>query len=285
MGPAGEYVRALGELVAPVIVRVRQTAPGVLRVRVSGDANEAPHAIELVQRMLGTGRQTPVFDRGAAQIPWLCELAARMRGVRAPRYPSLWEACANAIVFQQISLYAATAILRRTIIALGEPVRSDGIELYRFPDEATLLAANDETLRVAGLSSAKIATLRRVAQALLSGALSEAMLEQRPSAAAVALLSGIKGIGPWTATVILLRGLGRLDVFPAKDSGVVRSLTALAGGPVDIPATLQMLGSERGMLYYHLLLARLEASGRLRDCSRYASGGMSVDVDDCTRMT
>jgi DNA-3-methyladenine glycosylase II len=64
--------------------------------------------------------------------------------------------------------------------------------------------------------------------------------------------------------VILLRGLGRLDVFPANDSSVARNLTLL-GGPaaLDVETLLDTLGPERGMLYYHLLLGRLENRGDL----------------------
>jgi DNA-3-methyladenine glycosylase II len=106
--------------------------------------------------------------------------------------------------------------------------------------------------------------LRRVADALGAGALDEAQLEKLPSSDAAALLRSIKGIGPWTAVVILLRGLGRLDVFPANDTSVARNLT-LVGGPasLDVETLLDTLGPERGMLYYHLLLGRLEARGGL----------------------
>ena len=89
-------------------------------------------------------------------------------------------------------------------------------------------------------------------------------MEECPSPEAAALLRRIKGIGPWTAAVILLRGLGRLDVFPANDTSVARNL-ALVGGSArrDVVAVLEALGPERGMLYYHLLLARLDAAAGL----------------------
>ena len=71
-----------------------------------------------------------------------------------------------------------------------------------------------------------------------------------------------KGIGPWTAAVIALRGFGRLDVFPMNDSGVARSLRELSGDPaVDADAILARLCHQRGMLYYHLLIGRLAARG------------------------
>ncbi|MFZ1126537.1 MAG: hypothetical protein WAN59_15490, partial [Candidatus Baltobacteraceae bacterium] len=203
------------------------------------------------------------FTRRAARVAWLRALARRMRGVKPPRYPTLWEACVNAVVFQQISLLAASAILRRVIEALGTPLEADGARLYAFPGIASFLDAAEGTLRAAGLSSGKVATLRRVGEALAGGKLDEAMLEERSSPAASELLCALKGVGRWTAAVVLLRGLGRLDVFPADDSGAARGLAALGGDGVDLPAALATLGDQRGMLYYHLLLARLEASGDL----------------------
>ena len=138
------------------------------------------------------------------------------------------------------------------------------IALHAFPSAESLRVADDDILLAAGLSANKLATLRRVADALLSGSLDEAMLEERPSPDAAEILCRIKGIGPWTATVILLRGLGRLDVFPMNDSSVARNLAFVAGAAaVDIGRVLTALGPQRGMLYYHLLLARLDVRGEI----------------------
>jgi DNA-3-methyladenine glycosylase II len=83
-----------------------------------------------------------------------------------------------------------------------------------------------------------------------------------PTTELLAQLATQRGIGPWTAAVIALRGFGRLDLFPMNDSGVARAIRDLSGGiAVDVPALLVQLGEQRGMLYYHLLLARLAARG------------------------
>jgi DNA-3-methyladenine glycosylase II len=148
--------------------------------------------------------------------------------------------------------------------AFGANGAYEEIPLHAFPEPGAILAASEAELRSTGLSASKAAALRRIAEALTSGALDEAMLEERTSVDAARLLCEIKGIGPWTAAVILLRGLGRLDVFPANDSGIARSAAAIAdGAPIDLPAALETLGDQRGMLYYHFLLARLEARGEL----------------------
>lgn len=262
--PDGQYARALGGSHEPVLARVTQVNPRTLAVTLRGHEAAPGRALALLRRMLGVDRDLTPFDRGAAGIPWLQPLVARMRGVKPPRYPTLWEACANAIVFQQLSLSAASAIMRRLVIDLGSPFEDEGVTLRAFPTAASVEGAEDRVLRAAGLSAGKLMTLRRVSDALAAGTLDEAMLEERSSPEAAALLRRIKGIGPWTAAVILLRGLGRLDVFPVNDTSVARNLAIVTGAaPVDIGGVLDALHPQQGMLYYHLLLARLESRGDL----------------------
>jgi DNA-3-methyladenine glycosylase II len=260
--PDGAYVRWLGD--GPEVIRVWQPSPDTLSVEIEGDRREHPRLLAQVRRMLGVEVDLTRFYHSASQVEWLHPLVRRMQGVRPPRYPTVWEACVNAIVFQQISLHAASAIMSRFIRGLSEPVERNGARLYRFPSAEQFLGAPDSLLRSAGLSAGKLATLRRVADALGAGVLDEPQLERLPSPNAAALLQSIKGIGPWTAVVILLRGLGRLDVFPANDTSVARNLR-LVGGPaaLDVETLLDTLGPDRGMLYYHLLLGRLEARGDL----------------------
>jgi DNA-3-methyladenine glycosylase II len=268
--PDGQYVRVIAGARRPVVVRVKQECPDSIVVTIDGAAGEHARALALVRRILGVDRDLTHFDRAAARMEWLRPLALRMRGVKPPRYPSLWEAFVNAIAFQQVSLHAASAIVRRLITTLDHAIESEGTLSYVFPSAEQVLGAEDGLLRATGLSASKLATLRRAGEALASGMLDEAMLEERSSADAVALLRRIKGIGPWTATVILLRGLGRLDVFPMNDTSVARNLALVAGSTaLDVGRILEALGPQRGMLYYHLLLARLEARGELEhrvDC-------------------
>lgn len=272
--PAGEYLRALEGKHGAVVVRATQTKPDALNVTIEGAAAEHARALALVRRTLGVDRDVSGFDRAASRVPWLKPLVHRLHGVKPPRYPSLWEAFVNVVVFQQVSLKAASTIVTRLIVALGTEVKRQGVAMYVFPSAERVLDAKDAVLRGAGLSPNKLATLRRAGDALLSGDLDEAMLEALPSAEAAEVLQRIKGVGPWSATVILLRGLGRLDVFPGKDTSVMHNLSLVTGSaPRDIKGTIEHLGAERGMLYYYLLLARLEASGKLGAPSQPESEG------------
>ncbi|HVA34285.1 MAG TPA: hypothetical protein VNG31_09065 [Candidatus Baltobacteraceae bacterium] len=254
VAPDGSYYRALRDAKGTTVVRVRQIAPDRLEVATTGAGGD--RWLPAIVRMLGTQTDLSQWYEAVTHTPWLHRLSQILRGLKPPRYPSLWEACAHAVVFQQISIHAAGAIMRRAVEALGEPVVVDGIACIPFPEPDRWLQADESVLRAAGLSQNKVAHLRAVAAGIAQGAVDEAAIELLPTEQASQALREIRGIGPWSAAVILLRGLGRLDTFPLRDSGVARSMAFLAGEGADIDGLLDSLGPARGMLYYHLLLGR-----------------------------
>ncbi len=252
----GAYLRAFALNGNAAVLRVTQRDTATLRVQAAG--MRAERAIGLCTRMLGTDIDLRQWNRRAAAIPWVARLARALRGLKPPRYPTLWEACAHAIVFQQISIFAAAAIMQRVVMSLSEPITIEDLTLRPFPTPATLLRAHDRTLRAAGLSANKVGHLRAVAEELAHGDVTEKEIGRLPTLQATERLVRLRGIGPWSAAVVLLRGFGRLDTFPLRDSGVARTAALLSGDSnVDLDAVLDALGPTRGMLYYHLLLGRL----------------------------
>jgi DNA-3-methyladenine glycosylase II len=255
----GTYFRAFDDERGAALIAVRQSGADSIEVR--GAGRDAERFFPTVARMLGAQADLTLWYERSERIAWLHRLAEAFTGVKPPRYATLWEACAHAIVFQQISIHAAGAIMRRVIEALGTPFEAGGARSIPFPLPHVWLEAREELLRGAGLSRNKVAHLRSVAAAFADGTIDARRIESLPTVEAAAALVAVRGIGPWSAAVILLRGLGRLDTFPMRDSGVARSLALLAGEPVDLDFVLETLGPSRGMLYYHLLL------GRIRDLS------------------
>lgn len=254
----GIYRRAIESGDHVNVIEVRQRSNTALAVRIGGAAPR--EILPLVGRMLGTSVDLREWHSRAGRFAWLAALRDELRGLAPPRYPTLWEALAHAIVFQQISIHAAASIMRRLVEGLALPVMAAGVPVYPFPSAQRLLDAPPEMLKRAGLSANKIAHLRAAANALADGTIDESQLEQIPSEQAAGMLQRVRGIGPWSAAVVLLRGLGRLDVFPQNDSGVARSIRLLSGDPhIDAQAVLDALGPARGMLYFHLLLGRLRA--------------------------
>lgn len=260
----GTYRRLLGDPLRPTLLTVAQTAPDALTVRLQGPAAKRLDPAALADRMLGAQRDLSAFYAGAARFAWLQRIARGARGVKPPRYPSLWETVCNAVVYQQVSIHAAGAILRRVIERYAFPLELGDARVYPFPAPETLREADPVELRDLGLSANKIVALKATARALEAGELVEDALEGLPTPALLETLVAHKGIGPWTAAVIALRGFGRLDVFPMNDSGVAKSLRALTGDPDVRPEpVLAALAPQQGMLYYHLLLGRLHAGGEI----------------------
>jgi DNA-3-methyladenine glycosylase II len=129
------------------------------------------------------------------------------RGARPPlrkREPG-FDGLAGIIVSQQLSTASAGAIWARL--------------KARFPtlSPEAVAAASDEDLRAAGLSAPKMRTLRAIAAAVAEGALPLERLGDMEADEAHACLTGVKGIGPWTADIYLLFCLGHADAFPAGD--------------------------------------------------------------------
>lgn len=252
----GVYFRAVHDAGRTVALSVRTIRPGFLELR--STARQAERYVPLIEKMLGLHAGARGWKRRAANFPWLARLSGALAGLRPPRYPTLWEALAHAIVFQQISIHAAGAIMRRTVEALSPELDVEGVRMRAFPTGEQFLEAGVDRLRRCGLSLNKAGHLCGCARALADGRVSAAAIEELPTEDAIALLTTLPGIGRWSASVVMLRGFGRLDTFPRGDSGVARALRELSGDPgIDEDELLSALGPVRGMLYFYLLLGRL----------------------------
>jgi DNA-3-methyladenine glycosylase II len=252
----GRYLRALRAGDEVSVIEVRQPASDRLAVRIGGRG--APARLPVVATMLGVNADLREWCHRVKPIPWLARLAAQLCGLRPPRYPDLWEALCHAIVFQQLSIAAGAAIMDRFVRRFSAPVDASGVRLYPFPCPRDIARAPARALHSVGLSRMKAAYLRTAAHGVLSGAIDEQRIAALPSEAALDELQALPGIGRWSAAVVLLRGFGRLDVFPPKDSGASRSMKLLSSNPaIDADDLLDSLNGVRGMLYFHLLLGTL----------------------------
>jgi DNA-3-methyladenine glycosylase II len=124
---------------------------------------------------------------------------------------SPFEALLEAILYQQLHANAARAILGRLLSLFGD--------LHPQPEQ--LLAVPDEMLRAAGLSQGKLLSLRDLAAKTLDGTVPPlATIRRLSDAEIVERLSQVRGIGTWTAEMLLMFRLGRPDVFPGTDYGI-----------------------------------------------------------------
>lgn len=121
--------------------------------------------------------------------------------------------------------------------------------------------AEEVDLKSIGYSWAKARSIIEIAREIVSGPLKDSDFELLTDAAALERLQRLRGVGRWTGEYILLRGLGRLDVFPADDAGGRNSLMRWLGlrHKLDYAAIHEIIASwrpYRGMLFFFLMLDR-----------------------------
>lgn len=265
------YRRVLAPGVQPVEVEVSQTAAGrkpVLQVTVHGQrlTPRTRRYIEaLLDQMLGLSIDLSPFYELAATDRRLSALIRPFVGFKPPRLGSVFEALVNGIACQQLSLIVGITLLNRLSTAFGPTIGEE----HGFPRPEDLAAAHLSDLRELGFSGRKAETILNLARSVNAGELDLESLTELDDSTAVARLRELRGVGRWTAEYVLLRGLGRLDVFPADDVGgqnKFRSWLKLAERP-DYEAVYRILEPwrpYRGLLYFCLLLDHMARSGTLQ---------------------
>ncbi len=268
------YRRVLDAGHEAVEIAVAQTGPpGRPRIAVEVSATHpvpgaGPISRCAVKRLLGVGTDLSEFYRTAGRDPRLGQLVERFQGVKPPRFPTLFEALVNAIACQQLSLAVGILLLNRLADACGRPFPAPDGTARAFPRPADVAALGAESLRGLGFNRAKARALIELAGAMADARMDSAVLEAADDDTAVSRLSELRGVGRWSAEYALLRGLGRLNVFPGDDvgarNGIMRWLRLRKPPDYDrIRRTLARWAPYAGLVYFHLLLGRLDEAGFL----------------------
>ena len=152
--------------------------------------------------------------------------------LRADRKQSPFEALVEAVCHQQLTGKAARTILGR--VKALHPHRD-------FPAPEDLLATPDDKLRTAGLSRAKVASVKDISAKTLDGTIPEVKaLAKLDDAEIIERLTTIRGVGQWTVEMLLIFKLGRPDVLPVDDYGVRKGFM-LAYRKRDLPKPAALL--------------------------------------------
>jgi DNA-3-methyladenine glycosylase II len=266
------YTRIILQRNTPLEVAVTSTgtvdAPG-LEVLVQ-DSRASSRVESEVRRMLtimlGTNADLSGFYRMAERSKKLKLLASQFRGLKPPRFPTVFEALVNAIACQQLSLTVGITVLNRLSGACGS---TGGSGNHAFPTPSDVLRMGLEDMRRLGFSYAKAGALLELARAVATGEIDLEGLSELDDDAVRQTLLRIKGVGRWTAEYAMLRGLGRLSIFPGDDVGAKKGLRKWLG----ITNASEEMTYERvngllsrwkpfaGLIYIHLLLSGLAEKG------------------------
>jgi DNA-3-methyladenine glycosylase II len=254
-----------------------------LRVTLTGvglDQQTEEIARATLVRLLGLDLDLSSFYRLASGDAFLNDLAGRFRGLKPPRFPTLFECIVNAVACQQLTLTVGIRLLNRLAEAYGSALGEGSV--HAFPLPAQLAQVTPETLKLLGFSRSKARSIVELAATIHSGKLDPAAIERLDDADALAGLLRLRGVGRWTGEYALLRGLGRLHVFPGDDVGARNNLVHWLerDEPLDyagVQETVRRWDPFAGLVYFHLLLANLVEHGTLTEPVR--SPGIELESD------
>jgi DNA-3-methyladenine glycosylase II len=252
-------------------VQAGSVAAPQLTVTVTGaqfDKHTEEAARAALARLLGLELDLSPFYRLAAADPFLRPLAARFRGLKPPRFPTLFECLVNAIACQQLTLTVGIRLLNRLTEAHG--IAPAAGTTRAFPVPTQLAGLSPQALRPLGFSRAKSRSVVELAAGISTGMFNAAAIETLDDDAALTALLRLRGVGRWTAEYALLRGLGRLHVFPGDDVGARNNLARWLDRrePLDYAGVLAAVRGWQpfaGFVYFHLLLANLVEQGILSE--------------------
>ncbi len=189
-------------------VLLRQDANGDIAGAVHGcDGALAERAWEQALATLSLDVDGAGFPAVGERDPVIGRLQQELAFLRPTLFHSPYEAACNFVIGQRISEVQARALRLRIGADSGERVAADAVELSAFPRPQRLL----ELREVRGLNQEKLARLHGIARAALEGTLDRARLRAVPVADALATVSSLRGVGPFSAQGIVVRGAGVVD--------------------------------------------------------------------------
>lgn len=250
--------------------------PAVIELDLKADAvhgrfrlatlSDLPQALQRSRRLLDLDADPAVIESALSIDPALAPLIAARPGLRSPGEVDGIDAAVRAVLHQQVSLASAKGVAARLVAAHGEALDEPvGTVRFVMPTAATWASLDPDEL---GLPSSRANALVAVAHAIASGA-----VDLEPSADRMAATSGltaIKGVGPWTASVIGLKALADPDEFCPGDLAL-RRIAAQLGLPDDanaLDAAAERWRPWRSYAMHHLWAAYLDHQGLTEGASR-----------------
>ena len=179
-----------------------------------------------IQWMLGLNDELKKFYNHMSNFdPVLYKITQKLIGLRAPATATVFEAVIHALIEQQISFNFAGKIKSRLVRKFGKTINIDGKTYYAFPTPKDLLQTTPEELRMLQLSRRKGEYIINIASKVASGEVNLESLVHESKETVVEKLSKFRGLGKWTAEMVMVRGMRKLDAVPADDIALQRLIS------------------------------------------------------------
>jgi DNA-3-methyladenine glycosylase II len=222
----------------------------------------------MLRRLLGLAIDLGDFYRFAERDPDLHRLAERFRGLKPPRFLTLFEGLVNAVACQQLTLTFGIELLNRLAATYGRLAPGDQPDAHAFPEAHDIMGLDPDAPRTLGFSRQKSVVLIELADRIERGELCVEDITVLDDDDATTALRALRGVGRWSAEYVLLRGLGRLEVFPGDDVGARNNLERRLGISThldydEVRRVTSRWAPYSGLVYFHFLLAAIDDAGWL----------------------
>lgn len=214
-----------------------------------------------VRALLGTDEDLGPFHALAAADPAMAPLVSRLRGLHHVRFPSAFEAACWAVINQRIQLRVARTMKAALVRRAGTCAVVDGVEHRAFPSPEAVLGLGEGELARLLPGGRRARAVVEVARVFAS--VDDAWLQKGPLDDVRAWLRAIHGVGPFTSSFVLYRGLGRFDGVAMVSPKLVAAASKLYGRSLSAQDVTHLAG-EYGVWGGHWMLY-VWASGFMDD--------------------
>jgi DNA-3-methyladenine glycosylase II len=235
----------------------------VLKSVKSVTTREKSKAEELVKFIFNLDFNLSAFYNEIKNDPIMVKITQCLYGLKSPTTMTVFEALVDSIVEQQISVKVAHTIEEKLVKKFGETLAIEGETYYAYPTPQNMALANRSEVQNCGLTKRKAEYIQEAAKLIVDGKLDLEHLKSYKNAEEIILeLDKIRGIGVWTAELTMLRGMQRLDVFPADDLGIRRVISKYYCDGKSINANearklAKAWGKWKGLAAFYLIIAEI----------------------------
>ncbi|SYZ72915.1 putative 3-methyladenine DNA glycosylase/8-oxoguanine DNA glycosylase [Candidatus Zixiibacteriota bacterium] len=175
-------------------------------------------------RMLCSDLDLKPFYSLARRSRAIRRLIEEFRGLKLILTTTLYEATAWAVMGQQVNLKFASTLKTRLVKKYGKGISHKGVIYYQFPEPHDLSGVSVSELQSLQFSRRKAEYITGLTRTFLDNRLSAPILSEMTLEDAITHLQSIRGIGPWSANYIMMRGSGHPNCLPIGDSGLHRAV-------------------------------------------------------------
>jgi DNA-3-methyladenine glycosylase II len=260
-----QVLRINGKLVLVVIRASGTVEEPRLSVKLSSNKKlssiDRKTAEESVHSLFNLGLDLKPFYEEVRKDEVINRITRRLRGLRSPTTPTVFEALIDSIIEQQISLNVAHSLEKNVVESFGDILKLDGDIYHSYPTPRKLASLNTEQLRRCGLSLRKAEYVKEISKLVTDGKVNlEKFKEYEDAKEIVDELDKMRGVGVWTAELTMIRGMQRFDAIPADDLGVRRCVSHYYCNDQDMSGEevrkiAERWGRWKGLACFYLIVA------------------------------